>query len=344
MSKYLFACIVIREGFSSMLIQNSYFLSFLSFALMICGCTQDYQVMVKEPQVIVEEIEVPVYIEVEVPTGTPTEEVEIWVDSFVQVLAVDGVDIIWVIDHSGSMNVYEPQLLAGIELMMNALPESGWRLVMISTDPDEAASESQFPLVPGDTILDAEDMYSLMGAGSREQGFDAVHAYMETNPYTATWMRPDAALLVVFVSDEDDQSAVMTSAAEFVNWYSARRFGNVFLASIVMQEEAYSACGGGHSTSSAGLTYMSATQMMFGTVVDICEEDWTPGVADATTQIEPYEEIELTHTPVVETIRVFVDGSIYNEWVYIQSTNVIQFTIIPPGGSLVEAGYVIKDS
>ena len=44
------------------------------------------------------------------------------------------------------------------------------------------------------------------------------------------------------------------------------------------------------------------------------------------------------------TIRVFVDGQIYNEWVYIQSTNEIQFTIIPEGGSLVEAGYVIKDS
>lgn len=328
-----------------MLTKYFYFAALLSFTLMnVCGCNHDYQVMVKEAEVIVEEVEVPVYIEVEVPTGIPTEDVEIWVDSFVQVRAVDGVDIIWVIDHSGSMNAYEPQLLAGIELMMNALPESGWRLVMISTDPDEASGESQFPLVPGDTILDAEDMYSLMGTGSREQGFDAVYTYMETNPYTATWMRPDAALLVVFVSDEDDQSSVMGSASDFVNWYAARRFGNVFLASIVMQEEEFSACDGGTSSSSPGISYMTATDLMFGTVVDICAEDWAPGVADATTQIEPYESIELTHIPVVSTIRVFVDGQIYNEWVYIQSTNTIEFTIIPPGGSLVEAGYVIKDS
>ena len=98
-----------------MLIQHAYFLSFLSFVLLICGCNQDYQVMVKEPQIIVEEVEVPVYIEVEVPTGIPEEEVEIWVDSFVQVRAVDGVDIIWVIDTSGSMGSYQTQLLMGIE-------------------------------------------------------------------------------------------------------------------------------------------------------------------------------------------------------------------------------------
>jgi len=344
-SKYLFACIVINEGFPSMLIKYFYYLVCLSFTLMnICGCNQDYQVMVKEPQVIVEEVEVPVYIEVEVPTGTPTEDVEVWVDAIVQVRAVDGVDIIWVIDNSGSMNVYEPQLLAGIEVMMNALPESGWRLVMISTDPDEAATESQFPLVPGDSILDAEDMYTIMGKGADEQGFDAVHTYLETNPYTATWMRPDAALLVVFVSDEDDQSHILTNAAEFVNWYAARRFGNVFLASIVMQEEEYSACGGGTSSSSVGIEYMDAANLMFGTIVDICEEDWSPGVSGATTQIEPYESITLTHPPVVNTIRVFIDGQLSNDWLYVQSTNEVQFTVIPTGGSLVEVGYVIKES
>ena len=100
----------------------------LILSLFFLSCNHDYQVMVREPKVITEQIEVPVYIEVEVPVGTPTEEVSVWVDSFVQVMAVDGVDIVWVIDTSGSMNDYQTQLLAGIEHMMNALPESGWRL------------------------------------------------------------------------------------------------------------------------------------------------------------------------------------------------------------------------
>ena len=49
-----------------------------------------------------EEIEVPVYIEVEVPA----EHGDIWIDSFTQPMSVDGIDILWVIDRSGSMNRY----------------------------------------------------------------------------------------------------------------------------------------------------------------------------------------------------------------------------------------------
>lgn len=316
-------------------------LTLLALMSVMPSCNHDYTVMTREPEVIYEQVEVPVYIEVEVPVGTPTEEVEIWVDSFIQVRAVDGVDIVWVIDTSGSMSAYQEKLLAGIEHMMNALPESGWRLVMISTDPEEVVNENQFPLVPGDTIVDAEDMYALMQTGPDEEGFDAIVSYMETNPYAASWMRPDAALLVVFVSDEDDQSDVMSSSADFVSWYTARRYGNVFLASIVMQEEDVSVCDGYTGPSQPGVAYMAATSLLFGTIVDICDDDWTPGVADAASQIEPYENIELSRTPVKETIRVFVDGQLYHDWSYIEATNTVEFLVIPYGGALVEVGYVI---
>jgi len=315
----------------------------LTFITFIAGCDHDYTILTKEPEVIYETVEVPVYVEVEVPTGTPTEDVEIWVDSLVQVRAVDGVDIVWVIDTSGSMNTYQSQLLAGIELMMSALPETGWRLVMISTDPDEAAIEQQFPLVPGDSYTDAEDMYNLMGRGPGEKGFDAIMDYMESNPYAATWMRDDAALLVVFVSDEDDQSDMLVSASDFISWYTSRRFGNVFLASVVMQPEETSECGGGGSGSQVGMTYMEATDLLFGTIVDICSPDWTPGVTDATTQIEPYESIELTKDPVPETIRVFINGQLNWDWTYDSALNTVFFTVLPEGGSLVEVGYVIKE-
>ena len=316
---------------------------FLPLLLPLSSCNHDYTVMTREPEVVEIIVEVPGPTEyIEVPTGTPAEEVDIWVDSFVQVKAVDGVDIIWVIDTSGSMNTYQTQLLSGIEHMMNALPETGWRLVMVSTDPEEASVEQQFPLVPGDDILDAQDMYDTMLRGPDENGFDSARAYIEENPYAATWMRSDAALLVVFVSDEDDQSDDLSSPTDFVSWYAGRRFGNVFLASIVMQEEVLSVCDSFYAGSTPGRAYMDATNMLFGTIVDICAEDWTPGVTDATSQIEPYTEIELSHTPVSETIRVFVGGSLFSEWVYVEASNKIEFLVVPDGGSLVEAAYVIK--
>ena len=128
------------------------------------------------------------------------------VDHFFQPQSVDGVDILWIIDTSGSMSSFNDELLAGIEAMINALPESGWRLAMISNNPTSAASESQFPLVPGDDIEDATDMFNAMGNGPYEEGFNAAYEYIVNNPYSSTWMRNDAALLIVFVSDEEEQS------------------------------------------------------------------------------------------------------------------------------------------
>ena len=142
-------------------------------------------------ETVVEEVEVPVYIEVEVPGET--EYGEIWVDSDTQVASVDGVDILWVIDTSGSMHRYDAQLLLGIEAMIEALPESGWRLAMMSNDPAKSVLEAQFPLVPGDDIVDAMDMYNNMHRGPFEEGFDAAYEYLVNNPYATTWLRPDAA-------------------------------------------------------------------------------------------------------------------------------------------------------
>ena len=178
-----------------------------------------------------EYVEVPVYVEVEVPGET--EYGEIWVDSDTQTSAMDGVDILWVIDTSGSMHRYDPQLMAGMEAMMNALPESGWRLAMMSSDPMRAGAEAQFPLVPGDDIDDAMDMYNMMGRGGMEEGFDAAYEYLVNNSYATTWLRPDAALLIVFVSDEEEQSNDhMINVVDWTTWFGAQRGGSVFQSSI----------------------------------------------------------------------------------------------------------------
>lgn len=285
-------------------------------------------------------IEVPGETEyVEIPGDT--EYGEIWVDHFIQPLSVDGVDILWIIDTSGSMNRYDPQLMLGIEAMINALPESGWRLAMLSNDPSEASAEAQFPLVPGDDIVDAMDMYSAMGRGHREEGFDSVYEYIVNNPYAATWMRPDAALLVVFVSDEEDQSDEhFPLVADFLTWYNSQRAGSVFMSSINNLEESESVCTMPVSPIDIGDRYMEATNYFGGVVVDICSEDWSPGVADASAQIEPHESWELTHVPShMDTIRVFHDGALNWDWYYEPSDNTVQFTNIPAGNVLVEIAY-----
>ena len=290
-------------------------------------------------ETIVEEVEVPVYVEVEVPGET--EYGEIWVDSDTQVASVDGVDILWVIDTSGSMTIYNAQLMAGIEAMINALPDSGWRLAMMSNDPSKAVTESQFPLVPGDDIDDAMDMYNAMARGPYERGFDAAYDYIINNPYSSTWMRPDAALLIVFVSDEEEQSnTTMIDVVDWTSWYSSQRGGSAFMSSIVNVETADSVCDRPPSYIDVGDRYMEATNYFSGVIVDICAEDWTPGVADATSNVEPFEVIELTYVPVQEdTMRVFKNGVLNWDWYYSAPDNSVHFTVIPAAHDHIDVAY-----
>lgn len=315
-------------------------------AVLGISCT-DYQIISSnppDPEIIYVYSEVPNYVQQEVPTEDWSGQV--WVDSFSQPFSVNGVDILWVIDTSGSMNRYDANLILGIETMLNALPASGWRLAMTSNDPLKASSEAQFPLVPGDDILDAEAMYSAMGRGGREEGFDAAYEYIVNNPYASTWMRSDAALLIVFVSDEEDQSDQHFPVMhDFVSWYSTQRAGSVFLSSIVNVAHADSVCTWAVNAIDIGDRYMDATNLFGGVIVDICSDDWSPGVTDASAQIDPHEDWPLTHTPIESTIRVFIDTVLQpdTDWAYNPVTNSVEFIVIPEGGKLVEIGYVIDE-
>jgi hypothetical protein len=225
--------------------------------------------------------------------------------------------------------------------MLAALPDSGWRLAMTSNDPTQASIESQFPLVPGDDVDDAIAMYNSMGRGGREEGFDAAYEYLVNNSYAQTWLRPDAALLVVFVSDEEEQSDDHFPVVDdFLTWYGNQRGGSAFLASIINLESSDSVCATAPNPYDIGHRYMEATNYFAGTIVDICSEDWSPGVTDASVQLEPHESWELTYVPShEETIRVFQNGALNHDWYYQSSDNTVYFTTIPAGNVLVEIAY-----
>jgi len=309
----------------------------------ILSCSPDYGIHGHETIYV----EVPgetEYVYIEDTGGEPG---LVWVDSFTQPMSTNGVDILWVIDTSGSMYRYDLEVIAGIEAMLASLPAAGWRLVMISNDPNKAATETQFPLVPGDTVDDANDMYDAMGTGPYEAGFDATYEYIVNNSYSVTWMRSDAALLVVFVSDEEEQSyQYFPNVSDFTSWYGNLRPNSAFLSSIVNVKEEDSVCVSTPNPIYIGDRYMEATNHFSGIIVDICSDDWSPGVADASQQVEPYEEWQLSYTPLGNSVRVFIDTQLAStaNWYYDTSNNTVYFTTIPPAQSLVEIAYRIEDN
>lgn len=257
----------------------------------------------------------------------------VWVDSFTQPNTTDGVDIVWVVDRSGSMNNNQSKLELGFQTMLAELNNSWdamWRVAIISTDSNNASNQQQFPLLFGDDGIDAMNMFQQTG-GHREEGFKAFYSYYVGN-YAHNWMRPEASLLVIFVSDEDDQSNTFPQPIDFVQWYSSIR-DTVYLASIVVSST--------DCEPDVGDRYIEATNMLNGTVVDICSDDWTPSVQAALQQIQPFSEWKLQHTPLYgqQGIFVFVDEQPYHDWHYDEPNNAVVFDVVPVGGSLVEIAY-----
>jgi len=329
-------------------------LLFLAAVLLsFTGCMEgDYALYsLHQPELV--EIEVPVEVIVEVPVEVivevlvevPGEGGEVWIDSFDQPYTIDGVDIVWLIDKSGSMYSHAQSVVDGIEAMMLALPPSGWRLGITTTAWQNASNTQVFPLVPGDSVQDAWDAYNSTGSYGLEAGFDALYAYLVENSYNQSWLRPDAGLLVVFVSDEEEQSSrdfASTNAGllDFINWYGNQR-PSVFVASIINLPAPESLCNTNPHSTYIGQRYIDATNAFGGVVVDICAKDWAPGVQAATTQVEPYEEWELSYIPIEDTLIVFVDSVEFVDWAYNSFTNSVEFITVPPEGSHVEIGYVI---
>ena len=262
----------------------------------------------------------------------------IWVDSFTQPVISNGVDIIWVIDGSGSMNDDYVSVLQGITDMMQNLPMINWRLVIIYMTPHEAASVESFPLLPGDSWEDAHSMFAENVQGHQEYGFDSVYEFLENNRFAANWLRDDASLLVVFVSDEDDQSiSQFPTVSLYKNWLDGKR-EHVYVSSIVNIHPEQSECNG--YTHNVGFRYSELTNSYAGQLLDICSEDWSQGVADASNQIQLREWYDLSNKPLNDQeIYVFVDGQEFFDWHYDEIENRVYFDVVPGEESLVEIAY-----
>ena len=163
-------------------------------------------------------------------------------DGYTQ-LSVRKVDILWVIDSSGSMGPKQARLAANfdgfIQQLVNANPPIDFHIAVTTTDTDNAATRGKlrswslsgqsddyiacFPQTTGTifcntggttaTAVTAFGQMSQVGTTGSPQERGLYAAYLAlTNTFNNSteavtrFVRPDAALYVVMVSDEDDSS------------------------------------------------------------------------------------------------------------------------------------------
>ncbi len=293
----------------------------------------------------------------------------------------DQVDILWVVDNSSSMAQEQALLVAGFSSFAAALDASGtdFQLAVISTDLDYANPErGRFTGDPGVITPDVENYIDVFGTSAtvglqgsgKEKGLEAAWYALSpalTSPGApnAGFLRSEANLLLVFVSDEDDCSdegalegepntacyaqydrlvPVPTYISRFESLKQTK--SQVQLGAIVGPDAATALCD---ENTIPGSRYAEAARLSGGLSNSICETDWSSFLGDlGLNAVGIFTTFELGNRPRPETLVVTVDGEEVpvdpiDGYTYDDVAIAITFhgASIPPRGAIIGASYTI---
>ena len=288
----------------------SYLLAGFVLILGFQNCTQsDYAVVTKKVASVDGELDLTSELptsetedtsDTKPPTPPISEEGNInYVNKVATTRVPANVDILVVGDNSGSMKYEQTNMSQKFPSFIENLQSLDWRMGIITTD----AAQHKGSLVPwkatngncGDQvyldakIADASICFSTTiqlgynGSGD-EEGIRSSNLAIQKNHNN--WMRADAHLAIVVLSDEDEKSDALSlgtlNQPESVVESVKSKFGNnksVSFHSIVVnsdsclewQRKSDPYTRGGNK----GTTYMKASQMMNGLVGSVCHSDYS---------------------------------------------------------------------
>jgi hypothetical protein len=262
-------------------------------------------------------------------------------------------DIIWIIDNSGSMADEQSSLGTNFSSFIDEFITKDVDFKMAITTTDTSTADKKGKMVTGsDTKLTLakaraneakfkDDFKSLVKVGTSgsmyEKGLAASEGFMQK--YAASFLRPDAYLAVVVLSDEEDQSP---EAVKFYTDYLKSfksQSGLVKLYSIVDV--------GLTNKSGSGITsgyqrYADASSYTAGTVSDIRDDFHRSLSAMGDSIINLLDSFALANTPVDGSLRVYVNGVETTSYRYDSSSRSIKFDAnsVPAAGSEITVTYV----
>ncbi|MCK6547495.1 choice-of-anchor D domain-containing protein [Myxococcota bacterium] len=293
------------------------------------------------------------------------------VDNFDQ-LGRPKVDILWVVDNSCSM--FEEQ--AGLTSNFSAFIQFAeaqrleYQIAVTTTDVDSGGEVGRFvPLTgtPAERIVTPQTQPSpeaqfLMNASQGtsgsgfEQGLEAAYLAL-SNPlifgHNAGFLRQDAVLSIIFLSDEMDQSP--SSVDFYTNFFlsiKGFRNTNLFTASAIVGDTP-SGCNGAGGNADDGIRYIEVANRTGGIFQSICTSDWSRSLEELSTTAFGFKSrFFLSNQPVVSTIRVYIDGVEIEgtaaggtvNWTYDYGTNSLNFSpfATPEPGAQIRVEYTVE--
>jgi hypothetical protein len=223
------------------------------------------------------------------------------------------VDLLFVVDSSGSMGEEQEALADGFEEFIESFLLLEYDFHLAVTDMDYEARAGAFIGNPKVLTPETPDLISAFqsnaqvgtfGSGT-EKGLETARqalgdAKLET--VNEDFWREGAVLAIIFVSDEDDFSTAEVET--YFDFFLQRKLGDRRRLKI-------SAIAGpvpdGCDTAEPGFRYQEIVDMTGGSFHNICEQDL--GMADLGELLSGYKpRFSLQHAPIDGEVVVYVDG------------------------------------
>lgn len=280
-------------------------------------------------------------------------------------------DILFVIDNSCSMGEEQSGLSGnlGAFLQFAQAQQIDYQIAVTTTDV-EGGEDGRFVPIngnPADRIIRpatqpspeavfAQNVNLGINGSGNEQGLAAAYQAL-SNPlifgHNAGFIRPDAVLSVIIVSDEQDYSpGTVDFYINFLLSIKGFRNNNLFSLSAIVGDEV-GGCNGPGGSADTGSRYIAAATRTGGIFQSICISDWSRALEDLSSSAFGFKSrFFLSNQPVLSSVNVTVDGvAVPNmspggtiNWTYEFGTNSINFTpfATPEPGAEITVEYVVE--
>ncbi|GDX79151.1 hypothetical protein LBMAG42_09620 [Deltaproteobacteria bacterium] len=293
----------------------------------------------------------------------------IYEESFEQTYNEDPIDVLWVLDNSGSMDESLKRLNDQLDIFINAFLTLGldYHIGVVTTDMDNASQSGKLQGTPTYLTNSTANAVALFqqrasvgsGGSGDEKGLAAAEAAL-TDPLAsgtnAGFLRTDSTISIIVLSDENDSSS--RTAKSFSTWLEGLRADPDMTSFNAIVGDSGLGCTDGDIWSGdfieamGGDVYIDAATYTGGFFASICTPDFSTIVANmARSSAGMKSTFELTETPSdVSRIEVFVDGRTVQSdgldgYTYEAAENTISFhgTAFPEGGSIIEVEYPVDE-
>ncbi len=277
-------------------------------------------------------------------------DVEQWFSQTWQQEEIPVLDVLWVIDNSGSMNQFQNNLSTNISSFMSAFSQTGadYNMAVITTDR-YTFSTILTPQTPNvEQALSNLVVTGTWGSGM-ERGIMMSHRSLSNATAAGpggNFFREDATLIVIYVSDEQDWSVPDWSS--YITFFDNIKPTGQFIPYGVIADAPngcqYTMSNGALRSLTPGWGYWDLIDHYGGSWYSICATDWGVQLQDLAGEVTGRRMFELDEPdPIKETIEVTVNGQVTTEWEYDEATNAVIFADghVPEEGQTIVIDYAV---